>query len=335
MPSVAQTFPRFYLNLGKNRQAVDNGGFDIWQRGDVEVFLWGAFFADRWRFFTDSADYEHTLSKHELIPSDGEVFGVTPNTLNLEYMDLEGNASFAYIEQTIPDVAFASGKYVSVGFYANVNPPVTLPKVTIVQDFGSGGSPSAPVETILGADIPLSRRWEKYAMSALLPSIEGKSRGANYDDSLKLRIYLDTDTHFADYNLTAIQFNIGPQILPFSAKGEYEELMRCKQFYERIPVAQYGYYCLGLAETDITAALPFAFSPKYRPPHTIALSAPSDFALTDGTSNRAISSVTAFNIQEAGAAFRVNTTITNLTPTNVYALVATATNAFIEISADP
>lgn len=335
MPSVAQTFPRFYLNLGKNRQAVDNGGFDVWQRGDVQSFVSGAIFADRWRFFTDSGDFYHTFAKHELKPSDGEVFGVTPNALNITYLDMAGDGTYGYIEQTIPDVAFASGKYVSVGFYANANPSATLPKVSIVQDFGTGGSPSAPVETILGTDIPLTPSWGKYAMSALLPSIEGKSRGANYDDSLKLRIYLDPDVLFPVYNLTAIQFNIGPQILPFSPKGYYEELTRCKQFYERIPVAQYGYHCVGLAETDMTAALPFVFSPKYRPPHRIALSAVSDFALTDGTSNKAISSVTPFNIQEAGAAFRVNTTTTNLTPTNIYALVATATDAFIEISADP
>lgn len=64
----------------------------------------------------------------------------------------------------------------------SVNVPIYL-----VQYFGSGGAPSAPVQTLIGT-LALSTTWTKYNIALTVPNTAGKTLGDCGDDALYLQV---------------------------------------------------------------------------------------------------------------------------------------------------
>lgn len=119
------------------------------------------------------------------------------------------------IRQSIEDVVTFNGKDVVLAFDAIKNPsgsPPDLPVTgaEIVQDFGTGGSPSADVVvplTSIGATT-IDGSWRRFVFTGTLPSIAGKTLGGSGGGHLKLRVKFGADQLF-DVFVTGWTFALG------------------------------------------------------------------------------------------------------------------------------
>jgi len=119
------------------------------------------------------------------------------------------------VRQSIEDVVTFNGKDVVLAFDAIKNPSGAPPDLAVVgaevvQDFGTGGSPSADVTTALtsiGATT-IDGTWRRFVFTGTLPSIAGKTLGNQGGGHLKVRVKFAADQLF-DVYLTAFTFTLG------------------------------------------------------------------------------------------------------------------------------
>lgn len=264
MPNVASTFPLFFLEQGKNRQGIINGNFDVWQRGESFIDIDKGFYcADRWIIDEVSSVRNPNVSRH--ICTDEE-------------RDLTGSANAIFIEtpyesvytlknalcQRIPDVKFYGGRPVSVSLWMWSDKIRGVSSIEIRQHFGTGGTPSADVTTVVTADLEMREGViECRSYTTQLPSTEGKTLGTNGDDYTELRFILSA-YHAERYYITGIQFNVGTQALPTIHEPPDKVLAECHRFYERVYAHTSFFPIYGIALADDEVACVLSYSPKWR-----------------------------------------------------------------------
>jgi len=230
-----------------NINRIINGQFDIWQRG--------AFFNS---FTVYNADRWHTAGTE-----DGGIFtaDVTQQTFALGQTDVPGNpnryvafqnfitgggtnASSIFV-QRIEDVRTFNGKQVTVSFWAKGDTAGTV-AVHLRQAFGTGGSPSAPVE-IPGQEILLLNGvWQYYTLTFSIPSITGKTLGTNNNDSLRVRFFtfanagssasanLPNPVNFTGtMSLANVQVEEGATATAFEIRELETEISLCQRYFAK------------------------------------------------------------------------------------------------------
>lgn len=103
-----------------------------------------------------------------------------------------GNAS--NIQQHIEGVRTLSGKKATLTFYAK-SLGLAHFSVSLTQSFGTGGTPSAGVG-IPGVKLTTTPGWSRYDVVVDIPSIAGKTIGANGDDSLYIYVWIDAGSSY-------------------------------------------------------------------------------------------------------------------------------------------
>lgn len=195
-----------------------NGNFDIWQRGASQSTA-GYGSADRWAWGITSgtfniSQYANGASSY---PSSGRYCAVVNGT------SLIGG----YMYQTIETLVQFSGKTVTLSFIANTlsgtNSGVTP---YLRQYFGTGGSPSANVDTL---PISSSIVGSKYSYTYNLPSVNGKVMGTTGNDYLQLIIPF---TGTFSISIYAIQLEEGNIATTFEQRHIQQELALCQRYYQ-------------------------------------------------------------------------------------------------------
>lgn len=102
--------------------------------------------------------------------------------------------------------------------------------VKLRQNFGSGGSPSAFVDTDFGASTVVGTSFTKYTFTVTLPSISGKTLGTDNNSSLDLIFALPINTTFT-FDLAQVQLEVGSQATPFERRPLGVELALCQRYY--------------------------------------------------------------------------------------------------------
>lgn len=152
---------------------------------------------------------------------------------------------FAIISQRIEDVRTDAGSTVTISFWAKANTGTPKIGVELSQNFGSGGSPSAQVNTPAGA-VTLSTSWARYSVSVAIPSISGKTIGTTANTSyLELNLWTSSGATNATrassigiQNFTAdiwgVQVESGSTATAFqTATGTLAgELAACQRYYQ-------------------------------------------------------------------------------------------------------
>jgi hypothetical protein len=153
---------------------------------------------------------------------------------------------YAIISQRIEDVRTDSGTTVAISFWAKANTGTPKIGVELVQNFGSGGSPSSAVSTPFGA-VTLSTSWARYTVTGSIPSISGKTIGTTANTSyLELNLWTSAGATNATkassigiQNFTAdvwgVQLEQGSTATSFqTATGTIQgELAACQRYYWR------------------------------------------------------------------------------------------------------
>jgi hypothetical protein len=270
--------PEFF-NLSMARQALNNGNFDIWQRGVTATNILNGDYgsADRWQQYvnadggtlpTSIVYSRQTLTSGDL-PNSFYFYRVAPNGAGSSF----GAGAYGITAQQIENgVRYLCGlnKKVTVTFWARSSIANKKFGIGMVLLYGSGGSPSAD-EFINGKSWTLTTSWTKYTHTFTTNTLVGKTFGTNGDDRLNLYLgyawgtgtfgtvlgspgVAETFGGAGNIDIAQVQLCAGEVALPFQPKSYGQELADCQRYYYRITGIDDSYTTLACGQNDNTQA---------------------------------------------------------------------------------
>lgn len=204
------------IGVGGRKNAIINGGFDVWQRGtSISMPQGTAYGADRWVGYSGSTGRVYSLDTTEALSIGFK------NCAKL----INGTAGPSFY-QRIEDVRTFAGQTVTLSFWLKTDLAHTPNWQKIEQNFGSGGS--SAVATMVGDLGEVTTEWKRFTVTVKLPSVEGKTIGP---DSYVL-VYPLLLTASRTYWTTGWQLELGKVATPFEHRSYGEELALCQRYYE-------------------------------------------------------------------------------------------------------
>ena len=206
---------------------IINGNFDIWQRGELFSNITTAqYTADR-AYIATLGGGTATISKNtQALPTDDEEVKAAYR----HNRTVAGSTASTVYEQRIESVKTLAGKTCTVSFKARVASGTKSLSVDFVQDFGTGGSPSAAVN-VSPQTLNLTATYQTFSFTFSIPSISGKTLGTNRDDKLRFRILETSSFSTFDVYLSSLQVEQGKIATNFEQRPIGEELALCQRYY--------------------------------------------------------------------------------------------------------
>jgi hypothetical protein len=242
-------------NVG--RSYIHNGLFNVLQRGFGPWTVAG-YTADRWRM-NISGDTINTGIAAQNDAGRAQI-GDEASRYAIS-LGITGNATagaYSALTQPIEGVQRLSGKTVTISFYAYC-PTAHQIGVNILQNFGTGGSPSAQAWALAsGLAVAIGPSWTRYSVTIPMPSAAGKTLGTNGDDSNVLWLWLSSGaTNNANagnigvqsgtVNLWGVQLELGGTATPLEKLDPRLDLANCQRFYQVGNLLFNGYQSAGHA----------------------------------------------------------------------------------------
>jgi hypothetical protein len=206
------------------RNAIINGDFRISQRGTSFTPSSGAYTCDRWQVVFDGSGATRTVSQFAFTPGNAISGYESPFHLRYAQSVAGTGGTFSGLQQRIEDVRTFAGQTVTVSFWAKADASRSLSPV-IEQVYGSGGSSSNGLS--LGT-ASLSTSWQRFTFTTTVPSISGKTVGAN--SFLQLYFVLPINTTFT-IDIWGVQVEPGAIATPFEQRPIGTELALCQRYY--------------------------------------------------------------------------------------------------------
>ena len=224
---------------------IINGAFDFWQRG-TSTTGGGYATADRW----GNAPSGGTVTQSRQAFTLGDTLGSNNPTYFLR-TTVSGqtlSSSYAFPYQRIESVRSYAGQTITVLGWARRSSGTGNMAVEAEQVFGTGGSPSANVDSISVTTVTLTGSFAPFAVTMTIPSITGKTLGTNGNDSLSLNFWASAGSNFngrtnslglqtIGVDLWGIHIKVGTHTT--AATDLYKqpemgpELVRCYRYYEQ------------------------------------------------------------------------------------------------------
>lgn len=225
---------------------IINGAFDFWQRGTSQTTA-GYGSADRW--LSNFSGGTVTMSQQSFTL--GETFGSNNPKYYLR-QTVSGQSltsDYTLMQHRIEGVRSYAGQTITILGWVRRSSGAGNMVVEGVQNFGTGGSPSATLGTIGPTTVQLADSWASFAVVMTFPSIAGKALGTNGNDYLALNfwtsagsfwntrtnslglqtigvdlwgIHIKVGTHTADATSLYRQPELGP------------ELARCQRYFQTV-----------------------------------------------------------------------------------------------------
>lgn len=141
----------------------------------------------------------------------------------------------SYMHQRIEGVRVAAGQSLTISFNAAVASSTSDITATVVQCFGTGGSPSSDVTTNGATTVTVDTSTStRHSITISVPSISGKTLGSNGDDYLEIRINRASGTGTGTIDFWNMQAVIGTVAPGYVARPYQQELALCQRFYQVI-----------------------------------------------------------------------------------------------------
>ena len=149
--------------------------------------------------------------------------------------------------------------------------------MSLAQEFGSGGSPSAQVIGVGQSVTSVSTAWTRYALTFTLPSTAGKTLGTDNNNQTSLEMWLSAGSSFATrtggvgvqtgfFNMWGVQLEIGSTATPLEKPDPQVDLANCQRFFQSYPQLILS----GYAPAGNTVYEDFIFATTMRAVPTIA-----------------------------------------------------------------
>ncbi|ERE08056.1 hypothetical protein O166_05810 [Pseudogulbenkiania ferrooxidans EGD-HP2] len=237
----AQTFP----TQAYRRNALINGGFDVWQRGASQTVS-GYGSADRWclDLGVPPGLSGVTVSKVAASAADTDALGGAANFLRIAVTKAPAAPAREYcqITQRVEGVRRFSGKTMTLSFWAKADAAKTI-LFYVEQGFGSGDGVSPIARAQNETPIPLGTGWQRYSFTFTSPSIQGKAIGSVGDDYLSVFFGVSystvlpahsaiTGSQTGVFDIAQVQLEEGPVATSYERRSPGEELALCQRYYE-------------------------------------------------------------------------------------------------------
>ena len=223
------------LDFGKN--AIINGAFDIWQRATTSSSTTATgYFADRWRYLlTGGTSKAFTQSRQGFSAGSAPVAGQEGQFYYRVAVTTAGTSyTSEVLEQPIENVRTFANSQVTVSFYARVDSGTLSVTPRLIQNFGTGGSPSGNVTTAATA-VTLTTSWQRFTRTISVPTIATRTIGSNEDSSLILSFLLPNNTLYT-MDMWGVQVEAGAVATNFARAGVsiQAEVALAQRYYYRI-----------------------------------------------------------------------------------------------------
>ena len=187
------------------RNLVHNALFNVQQRGAGPWTATYAYTMDRWQLVlsgdTDSVSVQSmTDAARTQVGDEAAQF-----YLFNQVTGVAGAGNFSLVQQPIENIRRLANKTVTVSFYAIAGSGTPLLGVNMLQNFGTGGTPSAAVN-IAGQSVTLSATWQRFHLTFVMPSIAGMTLGTNGDSTNAVRFWYSAGATYA-----VMSGNVGTQ----------------------------------------------------------------------------------------------------------------------------
>jgi hypothetical protein len=225
-------------NFGKN--LIINGDFSIWQRG-TSATTFGYKADDRW--VTAGNGNTVSISRQDFtlgqtdVPNNPKYFSRTVVTSSA------GASNFTSKYQAIEGVVNTSGKEVTLSFWAKADSAKNI-TTEFFQSFGTGGSPSAAVLSIAPTTHALTTSWQRFTVTATIPSVAGKTLGTSGSDQLGVDFWFDAGSDFdartnslgqqsGTFDIANVQLEFGDTATEFEYVHPADQLARCQRYFQK------------------------------------------------------------------------------------------------------
>ena len=223
-----------YLDHLPNRNAIINPVMDIWQRGtSFSNPATGAYTADRWRIDYDGAGGTRTVARGNISLGTNLPSGIQGKYFLAFDVENRGTATTQSISQRIEGVRTFAGETITLSAWVRNDGGgmgVNTLTAKVIQNFGTGGSPSTAVTTVLGT-AAVTDTWVRLHVHATLPSISGKTIGSNGDDYLQIMFDLGVQT--GEFWLYGVQLEQNTTQTALERRPIQQELALCQRYYEK------------------------------------------------------------------------------------------------------
>lgn len=304
---------------GKNK--LINGDFFYNQRAFTSVTTNNTYGFDRWALAASDGTVTYTPQTFTL--------GAAPvagyEAVNYAQVDVTGQtltSALANLFQKIEDVRTFAGQTVTLSFWAKATSGTPKVAVNLVQNFGTGGSPSTSVQNS-SATQTISTSWARYSFTIALPSITGKTLGTTANTSfLGAQIWFSSGTASTNpgsigiqtgtFQIWGVQLEAGSTASIFqTATGTKQgELALCQRYYVRWTgqAAAANDLCTGWCNSTTSAVGILSFPVTMRIAPTAQRSADADFGFTWSAGTSTISGVNIDRTSPNSCYLRLTTT---------------------------
>jgi len=205
------------------RNAIINGDFNVWQRGTSFTPSSSLIYtADRF-FGYNSGNGSMTISRQTFTP--GNVISGYESEYYLRTVVASVGTSSAFnLGQRIEDVRKFAGQTVTVSFWMKSDASRTVTGYAY-QNFGTSGS--ATTTTQYGT-FNVTTSWQRFTATVTIPSISGKTIGANNYLAIELNLPVATQTT----EIWGVQVEKGTIATPFEQRPIGTELQLCQRYYQ-------------------------------------------------------------------------------------------------------
>lgn len=223
---------------GSLRNKIINGNFDIWQRGTSHTSS-GYGSADRW--YSANSGTTKTMSKQGFTLGQTSVPGNPLYFCRHAVTSVAGASNYSTLQQRVEGVQTLSGLTITLSFWAKADASKSI-AVDFQQNFGTGGSPSASVSAIGAIKFSVGTSWQKYTVTATLPSVSGKTLGSDGNDCLEVVIWFDAGSTWnsrtgslgqqsGTFDIAQVQLEPGSVATDFEQRPIGLELQLCHRYF--------------------------------------------------------------------------------------------------------
>ena len=264
--SSTSTGLRYQGNFAAGKNAVINGDFNIWQRGTTFTNpSAGTFTCDRYSW--DSVSMTGSITRQAFTPGTAPVAGYEGTYF--ARLDITSGTQYGELVQKIENGRTNAGQTVTASFWAKLNSGASGWQVNVVQNFGTGGSPSSAVLAGQTSFTPTAS-WQRFTFTVAVPSVAGKTFGTNNNSYLAMTIQ-KTSTTASQLDTWGWQLEVGNTATAFqTATGTIQgELGACMRYAEKVQYQGGSVMTVGQAYSTSAAWSGIAWTTQKRATPTI------------------------------------------------------------------
>lgn len=201
--NVARNEQFYFWNYGSSFSPVAGNG----SQSDYD------FICNDWLYKREATGYTVNITRQAFTLDQTEVPNNPSAFFRYECTSTPAGETNNRLYQRYNPVLTFAGNTVTVSMYLK-SPTASEINVYLVQNFGSGGSPSAEVATLAFQET-LTTDWQRYSGTITLPNLTGKTLGTDANsDALILRINFPNDV-VATIDICDVQLQQGDQLTVF------------------------------------------------------------------------------------------------------------------------